>query len=55
MHPDDHLLKQNKIIIDNNREQTLQTINSKEIYDIIKQKPNKKIMGFMNRHIIQQI
>ena len=47
----DFILSKNTIIINDNKSNRIDGISNKEINDIIKQKPNKKIIGLIPFHI----
>ena len=48
---DEYILKTNKILINNNNQTRVKNISKQEINTIIKQKPNKKILGFIPFHL----
>ena len=48
---DEYILKTNKILINNNDQTRIKNISKQEINTIIKQKPNKKILGFIPFHL----
>ena len=48
---DDHILRSNNIYINHEDKTHIKNINKKDINLIIKQKPNKKIIGFLPFHL----
>ena len=48
---DEQILKKNTITINNEKNTRVKGVSKKEINSIIKQKPNKKILGFMPFHL----